>query len=434
MKAKITFLSLCFIASFLSMSLFSQEKITETPYFKNNPALGQSVDWISYEGEKMISQILKDGKKLWIAGNSGLMQLDTETEVLTTHELGFSDLPLLRNLAKDNDGNLWITTQRDGVVQYDGRKLLAHYMESNSALSNNQYCTSIAIDASNNKWIGSLLYLNKFNGTAWQAWTTPQSALANYWFIYDLKFDRNGDLWMGGDSPEWRFAKFTGEAIQPVSGITKAVSRILVDKDNNKWLASLEGLIKYDGTHVVTWNTGNSSLPANDIYDIKQDASGNLWLACSKYLIRFDGHEFTRYTNPLLQEGDERDFISCLEPDDSGNIWLGTKLSGLFKFTQTQESFQPILKSATGIVQSVRSTSNLFPNPVNCSSVLNIHSEKILETIEVYDISGRQIQRKHIGTSSVQIPISELNIFQQGIYILRLVETTGISIKKLIVK
>ena len=419
MKSKITFLC---IASFLSIPLFSQR------------VSSQPGDWVNYDGEKMISRILKDGQNLWIAGNSGLLLLDTETESLTAHELGLSDLPRIRNLAKDNDGNLWITTQRDGVVKYDGQKLLAHYTESNSSLSNNQYCTSIAIDASNNKWISSLLYLNKFDGTAWQAWTTPQSASANYWFVYDLKFDRNGDLWMGGDAPEWHFAKFTGTEIQPVSEITKAVSKILVDENNNKWLASLQGLIKYDDTQFVTWDTGNSALPANDIYDIKQDASGNLWLACNKYLVRFDGREFISYTNPLLQESGERDFILCLEPDDRGNIWLGTKLSGLFKFTQTRGSFQRISESPTSIIQPAGLASDISPNPVNCSSVLNINSEKMLETIEVYDISGRQIQRKHIGNLSVQISVSELNIFQQGIYMLRLVGTTGISTKKLIVR
>jgi ligand-binding sensor domain-containing protein len=300
-------------------------------------------EWLQYDGGESIFRILKDGNNLWIAANSGLLQLDMETDAVTRHELGISDLPRLRNLAKDTDGNLWVTTQRNGVIKYDGRNVLERYNESNSSLANNQYCISIAIDAGNNKWIGSLLYLNKFDGSKWQAWTTPESAVANYWFISDLEFDRNGDLWLAGDAPEWHFAKFTGDTIQPVPEITKSVCEILIDGDNNKWLASqYQGLIKYDGTRFVTWNTENSDLPANDIYDIKQDASGNLWLACNKYLVQFDGNNFTNYPVPELQKTNERDFISSLELDDDGNVWLGTKQSGLFKFTRSEESFRSV--------------------------------------------------------------------------------------------
>ncbi|MDR3129195.1 MAG: T9SS type A sorting domain-containing protein [Tannerellaceae bacterium] len=240
---------------------------------------------------------------------------------------------------------------------------------------------------------------------------------------------------MGGSSPEWSFAKFTGQEIQPIPEITKTVHRILIDRDNNKWLASSDGLIKYDGRQFVTWNAENSSLPATDIYDIKQDASGILWLACNKYLVRFDGREFTDYTIPLLQESNQGDFILCLELDDRGNIWVGTKLNGLFKFTPSQESFQRILKSPpTSIIPLSVSAFDISPNPVDCSSVLNIRSEKMLDTIEVYDLSGHQIQCKHIGNTSIQIPISALNIFRSGIYMLKLIGATGITTKKLIVK
>jgi ligand-binding sensor domain-containing protein len=140
----------------------------------------QSDVWVDYDGEEMISAILNDGENLWIAANSGLVQLNLQTETVTVHELGLPDLPRLRNLIKDSEGNLWITTQRDGVIKYDGRSIPEHYNESNSDLANNQYCTSIAIDANNNKWIGSLLYLNKFDGNVWQAWTTPLSPIAAY--------------------------------------------------------------------------------------------------------------------------------------------------------------------------------------------------------------------------------------------------------------
>jgi ligand-binding sensor domain-containing protein len=329
-KSIISSMSICLLALVSALSAQTSSATTSSETQK--------------EGGEFICKILKDGNSLWIAANSGLLQLDTETGAVTAHELGISDLPRLRNLAKDKDGNLWITTERNGVFRYDGQSV-KHY-DQNSGLGNSQYCTSIAVDANNNKWIGSLLYLNKFNGDSWQTWTTPLSIVAGYWIIWDLKFDRNGDLWMGGDSPEWHFAKFSGQEIQPVPEIKKAITKILIDEQDNKWLASqYEGLIKYNGSEFVTWNTENSNLPSNDIYDIKQDASGNIWLASNKYLVKFDGREFTGYANPHIANA--RDFIYSLELDDLGNIWAGTKFSGLFKFVIAQESFQSVSATPT---------------------------------------------------------------------------------------
>jgi hypothetical protein len=84
----------------------------------------------------------------------------------------------------------------------------------------------------------------------------------------------------------------------------------------------------------------------------------------------------------------------------------------------------------TGIQNA--SSINIYPNPVNCFSVLNIHSKQILNKIEVFSISGDLIQRKNIG-SSTQLPLSELNIFKPGIYLIKLVGTTDTITKKLVV-
>jgi ligand-binding sensor domain-containing protein len=396
----------------------------------------QAGGWIDYNGKEMISRILNDGENLWIAANSGLLQLNKETEAVTSHELGLSDLPRLRNLAKDSEGNLWITTQRNGIVKYDGQRILEHYNTSTSGLANNQYCMAIAFDPDHNKWIGSLLYLNKFDGSTWQAWTTPQSAVASYWMIYDLKFDRNGDLWLGGASPEWCFAKFTGGEIQPVPEVINPVHKILIDSDNNKWLACLDGLIKYDGKEFVKWNVENSALPANDLYDIKQDASGNLWLASNKYLVRFDGREFTSYPSPLVQENNRQDFIYCIELDEGGNIWLGTKLSGLFKFTQAQGIFHSV--STPTAIQTVtgKNTDNDF-SVHSTGSELSIHfqlTDAAKVSLSVFDLQGREVAAllndRYLDTRNYHCSANLKN----GIYLVRYIDSNKTVIRKISIK
>jgi ligand-binding sensor domain-containing protein len=359
-------------------------------------ALAQSGEWASYSGKEMIARILDDGDYLWVATNSGLLKLNTETEETALYNRDNAGWPdnHLRNMAKDSDGNLWVTTQFGGIARFDGTNSSV-YSSSNSGLPTDQYCTSIAIDNENNKWIGSLMFLNKFDGEEWQSWTTPLSAIAAYWFIYDLKFDRNGVLWLGGSSPEWKFAQFTGTEIQAFPEITASVHAIEFDGENNQWLATANGLVKYDGRTFTSYNTANSAIPGNCIYDVKSDASGNLWLAIGKYLVRFDGENFTSYETPLLEEADptNQDFVLCLNVDSKGAIWLGTKKSGLFKFTQ--EKFTQALK-VTDVATGIKATENKKPEISlrNTGSGISLHlslTKKATVSLSVFDLGGRRV-------------------------------------------
>jgi ligand-binding sensor domain-containing protein len=252
----------------------------------------------------------------------------------------------LRSLAKDKNGNIWITTQYNGIGKFDGTDCIV-YKDSNSGLPTSHNCTSIAID-NDNVWAGTHMYLNKFDGENWESWTTPNSIFDGQWAIYDLQFDNEGVLWLGGESviSGFYFARFTGSEIQKIDGIRKPVLSIAFDDENNKWLGTAIGLLKYDGSNFTTYDTNNSTLPGNIIYDVKKDTSGNLWLAVGRYLVKFDGTDFTSYETSLIT--DDNNFIYCLEVEDDGTIWIGTRRNGLIKFSngnfkQIDMSSSPLL-------------------------------------------------------------------------------------------
>lgn len=300
------------------------------------PALtfSQLSNWVNYTNGNMVTEILSDGNYLWIATNGGLVKMNKNTEEKTFYNRANAGLPdnHLRSLAKDKDGNIWITTQYYGVGKFNGTDCIV-YKDSNSELPTSHNCTSIAIDNNNNVWAGTHMYLNKFDGENWESWTTPNSVFDGQWAIYDLQFDNEGVLWLGGESvvSGFYFARFTGSEIQKIDGIRKSVLSIAFDAENNKWLGTAIGLVKYDGTDFTTYNMDNSALPDNTIYAVKKDASGNLWLASGRYLVKFDGTDFTTYDTPLIT--DDNNLIYCLEIDVEENIWIGTRRNGLIKFS-----------------------------------------------------------------------------------------------------
>lgn len=78
--------------------------------------------------------------------------------------------------------------------------------------------------------------------------------------------------------------------------------------------------------------TVDQGLPQNTVADIYQDEKGYLWLATQEGLARFDGVSFKVFTisnTPVLRS----QLIQCLASDLAGGIWVGTD-NGLYRFTE----------------------------------------------------------------------------------------------------
>lgn len=85
------------------------------------------------------------------------------------------------------------------------------------------------------------------------------------------------------------------------------------------------------------------------IYDIEQDSKGYLWLATGEGLSKFDGFHFKNYfTNHGLSEN----FVSTLHQDAQGNLWMGHKQGGCtihkdnaFKTLNTSQYFNSTIRA-----------------------------------------------------------------------------------------
>ena len=67
--------------------------------------------------------------------------------------------------------------------------------------------------------------------------------------------------------------------------------------------------------------------PTTSVRTIKQDSNGNIWLASNEGIIRYDGKSFTNITGNLFPDR----FFSVLE-DSKGNFWFGNYGSGVYYY------------------------------------------------------------------------------------------------------
>lgn len=78
-------------------------------------------------------------------------------------------------------------------------------------------------------------------------------------------------------------------------------------------------------------------LSQNDVQCIYQDSKGFIWLATNDGLNRFDGYEFKVYG--YQSNGLTSNLIVCIDEDSHGNLWIGTADRGVFLFNSVKNEF-----------------------------------------------------------------------------------------------
>lgn len=97
---------------------------------------------------------------------------------------------------------------------------------------------------------------------------------------------------------------------------------IIQDKKGNYWLATWDGIIKYDGKTFVNF-TNKEDLRRFRVFSILEDRTGNIWFGTiGAGIYKYDGKSFTNLTT---EDGLVNNDVTCITEDSKGNIWFGTQ-------------------------------------------------------------------------------------------------------------
>jgi ligand-binding sensor domain-containing protein len=292
---------------------------------------------------------------------------------------------------QDRAGTLWFGTTGEGVYAYDGKGFTQYTvrdgLNSNtvwSILEDKQGRIWFGTDSGPSRWDGKSVPIPSAFGLSVPTRSSRTQALPAQSAVWSMLEDKKGTIWFGTSAgvfcceDEVISPFLEKDTVRNASGLhLKMVDDILQDRHGKIWFASgmppgMEGLCRFDGRTISSFKPGGEVW----IRSVKEDPSGILWLGTRhRGVWRYDGKTFSRYLEqtglgmPLLVDrsgniwfsGEEdenglenrtgiwrydrktfRNFstkegmgkfgVWCVVEDRHGNIWVGTRNMGLYRY------------------------------------------------------------------------------------------------------
>ncbi|WP_223549883.1 T9SS type A sorting domain-containing protein [Aestuariivivens sp. NBU2969] len=294
---------------------------------------------------------------------------------------------LFTGIVVDKDDKIWVTAHND-LYEFDGTELIG-YDWSNTGMTLSAF-SSIAVDDQNNKWLGLT------SGFIYPGRAMPP--------MYLVKFDGV------------QFTMLTTDCLNQVEGMIYSID---ISTEGIVWMGTIgNGLISFDGTNWEVYNSSNSGLPHDLLWNVTVEGANIIWMSTESGLTRFDGITWETFNtnNSMLRSN----AINSILVDDNGTKWVGTD-KGLISFTGNNLDVSNYQYSQLQF--------NLFPNPANDFITLKMPLEFTNSTVEIYNTLGKSMKSFEALEKTINIDVST---FANGLYFIRLQTANGVVIKKFV--
>jgi len=283
-----------------------------------------------YDGKTFMNYTTKDGLNsntvmcmiednvgnIWFGTSVGLCCYEPQTGIISTVEMNANKNTLPYSLSnntqpvknqvlcslKDKNGTLWFCTN-EGVFLYDG-KIFTCLLDNSSIINKNglklKRVESILEDKSGNIWFASWDNegVCRLDGKSLLSIAPPGNG-RNRNFLEDKK----GTIWL---CYLWQPSYFDGKTFKKFDETKDISFPLLADKSGNIWFSGSDNGNGHEGRPEVLWSYDGKSLKsysAKDgagnygVYFMMQDSSGNIWIGTRNTgLYRYDGKVFTKFS------------------------------------------------------------------------------------------------------------------------------------------
>jgi ligand-binding sensor domain-containing protein len=320
-------------------------------------------------GDNYVFSILEEGiGKFWIGSECGAVDL-FDIEKGTFKKYPFKEdfkrflWDIGISLLKDNSGNLWISTNGNGLYKLNlttNQISKVNINESRNGLLSN-IITSLAI-YNNNVLVGAdgggiSMYDSKTESFRHLIHNPGDPASLSNNAIYCMYADNAGSLWVGTyqgginlyNPFKYKFRHYTQQIGKSNSLSNKSVLAIFQDKEHNIWIGtdggglnlfdpSQDAFVQYQPN---AQNTG--AISGNVVKSIFEDHEGNLWIGTYANGLNLMDRKTNRFKHFLNKKDDPSSLgfsnVWAIYEDLKNNLWIGMMGGGLDLMDRKQGTF-----------------------------------------------------------------------------------------------
>lgn len=289
--------------------------------------------WTTNEGlpSDNLMDIVQDANGfIWIGSYEGLIRFDgVEFKVLSKYTHPDFNSTSARILYFDNQDNLWIGTNGDGIAKYSKGKFIT-YTTQNGLPDNS--IRRIFKDSDETLWVGTTAGLAKLLKGSQQFQRVTQFENSMIELVFQ---DHSGAIWVGpGDGGVFKFENGRFISPPPLQALSKSVLlSMLQDREGNIWLGTKDhGLfILREGN--LTRFDDRDGIKAKTINSLWLGKKGSVWIGSDSGLFRYYADSFAGYAEI---QGFNNNLITKLIEDKEGNLWISTARGGLTKLSDSK--------------------------------------------------------------------------------------------------
>ncbi|NOS54667.1 MAG: hypothetical protein HOP37_00245, partial [Cyclobacteriaceae bacterium] len=293
--------------------LFSWETRTQPQPFKTEGVFSKNVEALALSSKGI----------LFIGTTKGLISIELINNQLKSH----SDLDdnSINALWIDETFTIWIGTER-GLIRYNEKLPTPDVLQSKNQIDFVRI-TKIANDLEGNLWITSnrsgLVRLKETNITNIQIPTISSNRVN---IVHETK---DGRLYVGTDANQLDICE--NNKCQTILLKTSiggnGIRDIFEESKNSLWLATYSGIIHIQEGKEIVYSMAEG-MPANDFRTVTKDRQGNFWFGSrSGGLVKFKDGNILR----VYQQGSglESNYILAVTEMQNGDIYVGTHSGGM---------------------------------------------------------------------------------------------------------
>ena len=297
----------------------------------------------------------------------------------------------------DDNGHVFMRMWSDDVFMYDhNNSSWTNYNSTNSTLPPTSLLC-MEPRAGGKMYFGGFMIIAIYDNGVWSTMNLASLGLS-IMYVYDIGFDHNDYMWLATDNGVYKFdgiswnnwteANSTIAADHVTSIAFGGGDTVFIGAHNTQTAPYYGGISLYNGTSWTSFLYGSSPIAHLQVEDIEMDTLGNLW-------INTQSEGITVY-----------------------------KTGGVVGFDCIDRTLQTC--APTGINEggnNNKTSITVFPNPFNNSTTIEFYlTEANNVSLVLYDLTGRILKsishtNIHTGSNKINIDLSELN---SGIYLCKI--------------